>query len=80
MVTLQISVSEFRILKPRAPVLRTVSKTDRIGRYRYPLNIDLPYFCNEKPGRFRTTDHFNFVLKKTGTLRVQLLKNSEKNG
>ena len=35
---LQISVSEFGILKPCAPVLGTVSKTNRIGLYRYSLN------------------------------------------
>ena len=37
-MTLQINVSEFEILKPRAAVMGTVSKTDRIGRYRYRLN------------------------------------------
>ena len=37
-VTLQISVSEFGILKPCTSVLGTASKTDRTGRYGYPLN------------------------------------------
>ena len=39
MVTLQISIFEFGILKSCAAVFGTVSKTDEIGRYRYPLNI-----------------------------------------